>query len=138
MKSIEKYDYYKNNNKNVIIFIKEGVFYKTYNNDAIIMWNLFKYKINNNNLSFSINTKDKVFNYLNELNIGYLIIGNDNIYVKGNDEVYILYNKLSNIYYDKYNKISKLNELVDNLLNKDINNYEIILNFLNKLKKEVL
>ena len=133
MKSIEKYDYYKNNNKNVIIFIKEGVFYKTYNNDAIIMWNLFKYKINNNNLSFSINTKDKVFNYLNELNIGYLIIGNDNIYVKGNDEVYILYNKLSNIYYDKYNKISKLNELVDNLLNKDINNYEIILNFLNKL-----
>ncbi|MDD5865672.1 MAG: RNA-directed DNA polymerase [bacterium] len=138
MKSIEKYDYYKNNNKNVIIFIKEGVFYKTYNNDAIIMWNLFKYKINNNNLSFSINTKDKVFNYLNELNIGYLVIGNDNIYVKGNDEVYNLYNKLSNIYYDKYNKISKLNELVDNLLNKDINNYEIILNFLNKLKKEVL
>ena len=138
MKSIEKYDYYKNNNKNVIIFIKEGVFYKTYNNDAIIMWNLFKYKINNNNLSFSINTKDKVFNYLNELNIGYLIIGNDNIYVKGNDEVYNLYNKLSNIYNDKYNKISKLNELVDNLLNKEINNYEIILKFLNKLKKEVL
>ena len=49
--------------------------------------------------------------------------------VSGNDEVYDLYNKLASYYYDKYEKKEELTSLLNNLLDKDLENYDKIFNF---------
>ena len=49
--------------------------------------------------------------------------------MSGNDEVYDLYNKLASYYYDKYKKKEELTRLLDNLLDKDLENYDKIFNF---------
>lgn len=49
--------------------------------------------------------------------------------VSGNDEDYDLYNKLASYYYDKYKKKEKLTNLLNNLLDKDLENYDKIFNF---------
>ena len=49
--------------------------------------------------------------------------------VSGNDEIYDLYNKLASYYYDKYEKKEELTSLLNNLLDKDLENYDNIFNF---------
>ena len=49
--------------------------------------------------------------------------------VSGNDEIYDLYKKLSSYYYYKYKKKEKLTNLLNNLLDKDLENYDKIFNF---------
>ena len=49
--------------------------------------------------------------------------------VLGNDEVYDLYNKLASYYYDEYKKKEKLINLLNNLHDKDLENYDKIFNF---------
>lgn len=49
--------------------------------------------------------------------------------VSGNDEVYDLYNKLASYYYDIYIKKEELTSLLNNLLDKDLENYDKIFNF---------
>ena len=52
----------------------------------------------------------------------------------GNDEVYDLYNKLASYYYDIYIKKEELTRLLDNLLEKDLENYDKIFNFFESIK----
>lgn len=49
--------------------------------------------------------------------------------MSGNAEVYDLYNKLASYYYDIYKKKEKLTNLLNNLLDKDLENYDKIFNF---------
>lgn len=49
--------------------------------------------------------------------------------ILGNDEVYDLYNKLASYYYDEYKKKEKLINLLNNLHDKDLENYDKIFNF---------
>ena len=49
--------------------------------------------------------------------------------VSGNDEVYDLYNKLASYHYDIYIKKEELTNLLNNLLDKDLENYDKIINF---------
>lgn len=49
--------------------------------------------------------------------------------VSGDDEVYDLYNKLASYYYDEYKMQEKLINLLNNLLDKDLENYDKIFNF---------
>ena len=129
MKAIEKYESLKKDNKKSIILIKEGVFYKTFGEDAIILWYIMNYRLTNDSLSFSLNVSNKVFEELRKKEIGYITMGDDTLKISGNDEVYDLHNKLANYYYDKYKKKEKLTSLLDNLLDKDLENYDKIFNF---------
>ena len=52
----------------------------------------------------------------------------------GNDEIYDLYKKLANYYYDKYKKKEELTSLLNNLLDKDLENYDKIFNFFESIK----
>ena len=54
--------------------------------------------------------------------------------VSGNDEIYDLYKKLANYYYDKYKKKEELTRLLNNLLDKDLENYDKIFNFFESIK----
>lgn len=129
MKAIEKYESLKKDNNKCIILIKEGVFYKTFNEDAIILWHIMNYRLTNDSLSFSLNVSNKVFDELLKKEISYIIMGDDILKVLGNDEVYDLYNKLASYYYDEYKKKEKLINLLNNLLDKDLENYDKIFNF---------
>lgn len=129
MKAIEKYESLKKDNNKCIILIKEGVFYKTFNEDAIILWHIMNYRLTNDSLSFSLNVSNKVFDELLKKEISYIIMGDDILKVLGNDEIYDLYKKLSSYYYDKYKKKEKLTNLLNNLLDKDLENYDKIFNF---------
>ena len=130
MKAQEKYDYYKKQYSNQIIFVKEGSFYKTYRDDAKIIWDLFKYKWNKDSISFGISPSNKLFDTLREKNIGYLIVNEEIVNVNGNLEVYDLYRKLSIINYDMYIKKEKLHNLLDKVLEKNIEYSDDILKYL--------
>ena len=54
--------------------------------------------------------------------------------VSGNDEIYDLYKKLASYYYDKYKKKEELTSLLNNLLDKDLENYDKIFNFFESIK----
>lgn len=72
-------DYYnlKNEYRNSIILIKIGLFYNTYNGDAIIIHNLTKYKLYNNNgimcTSFTDKSIDLVLSRLRSINVSYIV-----------------------------------------------------------------
>ena len=110
MKLIDKYMSYKNKYKNNIILIRNGIFYKTFDDDAKIIWHLFKYKLINNSVSFGTSPYDKVISKLEKLDIGFVVIDNDKevLYVKGDSEVYSSYKLISNKAYDKSLKREKL------------------------------
>lgn len=67
----------KNEYKNSIILIKIGLFYNTYNEDAIIIHNLTKYKLYNNNgimcTSFTDKSIDLVLSRLRSMNVSYVV-----------------------------------------------------------------
>ena len=51
----------KSNNKDLIVFVKYGNFYKCFDNDSYIINYLLNYKINNkNSLGFPVNVIDKM------------------------------------------------------------------------------
>ena len=54
---------------------KSGLFYETFDEDAVIMHYLFNYKIIDERVAFPTNSLDKVINALNEQEIDYLSIG---------------------------------------------------------------
>lgn len=64
MKAIDKYKSHKERKPKNVIFIKEGSFYKTYLDDAILIWHLFGYKWNNDSIAFGITPSSKVFDEL--------------------------------------------------------------------------
>lgn len=133
MKAHEKYDYYKKEYNNQIIFIKEGSFYKTYKDDAVIIWDLFKYKWNKDYIAFGISPSNKVFDTLREKSIGYLIVTEELINIHGDNEIYELYSRLANINYNKFKMKETLHNLLDEVLDKNKDNSSRIFDFLNKL-----
>ena len=54
---------------------KSGLFYETFDEDALIMHYLFNYKLIDERVSFPTNSLAKILNTLNEQEIDYLVIG---------------------------------------------------------------
>ena len=77
MKLREKYSYLKKVYSDYIVLIKSGSVYITYDNDAIILNNIFDYQNINNKVGFPIRSVDKIMNSLNDKNINYIIDNND-------------------------------------------------------------
>lgn len=114
----------------MIIFRKSGNFYQVFDDDAIILHSLFKYRIKDYRVGFPISSIDKVLEKLKEIHIDYKI-GEEEIHFKDNN-----YNK---ILIDSKNKISleyKINEIIDRINNSDYNTLneliEVIDNFYNE------
>lgn len=128
MKVIDLYRKNKERYPKYVVLIKVGVFYETYNEDCLVLNNLFGYKIKNigdyYRTGFPINSYSKVIEKLNKTKINYLIIGNEVIKRKFNKNQYDCYIKadlnidqrIDDIYY-KLKKL-KLNSNISTLLNK--------------------
>ena len=63
----------KRKNEDSIILIKNGNFYKTYEEDAIILYFVFGYQIKGNTLGFPINIFMKIFMKLNALGLNIIV-----------------------------------------------------------------
>ncbi len=107
----------KSNNKDVVIFMKYGNFYRVFDDDCYIISGLFGYKIYDNKTGFPITEYNKVKEILD-------------------------YNNISYIFYNKYESIKELNSY-DLILNyyknyfykKDLMNILFDYDIINELEK---
>lgn len=134
MKAIEKYEYYKEKKPNYLVFIKEGSFYKTFGDDAVIIWHLFKYKWNNHAIAFGASTCSKVLDSLNRLGLSYCMVSDTDLDVTNDESVYDLYKELAIKNYSKFKKKEELAKMLEELLDSNINLYDSLLNYFKELK----
>ena len=125
----EKYEYYKEKYPYNVVLIKDGSFFRTFESDGIMIWNLMNYKWHNESIAFGNKVLNKVLNELRRQNIGYYVSENE-VYLKGNEEVYELYKRLSQINYKRYQEKMELNNLLNDVLIKNRDSYGIIKEFL--------
>lgn len=134
MKHIDKYESYQKKYKDMLILLKEGSFYKCYNDDAIIMRYIFDYTFFNNSISFGTKAYSKVFDELNRIKISYVVISDEEYVNKFDNDIYNVYLKLAKDNYEEEKLINEINEKVKLLINKDKNNHKIILDYLNEIE----
>ena len=76
----------KNNYKNYVVIMKNGIFYNVLGNDCYLLKNIFNYKINSFSdtvkVGFPLNTLNKVINTFDKLKINYIVYENE-IVLKG-------------------------------------------------------
>lgn len=130
MKTKEKFEYYKQKYPKSIILIKEGTFYKTYENDALILWYIFGYKWNHDCISFGSSPYMKVLEKLSCLSLSYGVIKEEELFITNNDEVYDLYLQLASINYEKQKKKKELIDLLETTFDKHNDLYDTIKDFL--------
>lgn len=130
------YNIEKMNNSNSLVLIKYGNFYKTFGNDAILLWNLFDYRIIEGRVSFPISVMGSNVSKLVRMGINVIIINNVTDIKKYDSLTGNNYEKYVNESLDKYDtfiKNEEINKMVVDRVNKDINNYEKIKEFLKTL-----
>lgn len=134
MKINEKYDSFNKKYKTSIILLKNGIFYKTFADDAKIIWYLFDYKLIDDSVSFGMVPYDKVLNKLNKLDIGYVVIDNDKEVVSmlKDEDVYNSYKLLATKAYDKAKSREKLIDKFMEIIIKREDIYDEINEFLDK------
>jgi hypothetical protein len=135
MKTIEVYNSYKEKYKDTIIIIKEGLFYKTYNEDAKVIWYLFDYKYINNVVSFGTSPYDKVIDKIKKYGINFIVIDKNEEVIKfiNNSNNYLTYLEMALNNFEKEENKKEIYELVNTLIDNDINNYNKINNYLKEL-----
>ncbi len=120
------YTYYKLTYPKHIIMVKKGNFYISLDNDALIMSNIFNYKIKETNniirIGFPVNALNKIIIKLESLNLNYLVVAHE---ITSNKEFenntydkhlnLVINNK---IYVNRINEIHK--KLSDNINNPNI------------------
>lgn len=134
MKIKEVYLDIKNKNANYLLFIKSGMFYNAFDEDANIINLIFEYKISNNKIGFPVNNINKVMYKLDEIEINYIVYNFDDssIFKKFNNNSYNYYH---NIYKKKeYDEKSKkiLIDRITYLINSNKENYNKIKEFIDE------
>lgn len=127
----EKYLELKKQYQNCIVMLKVGSFYNVYDEDAILMFYLFSYKILENRVGFPISALSKVIRFLRKNEINYYVydekleefeINHYDLFVEKSKEYYQLRSEIDEIYHylitnieRKYMKrlIQKIKEVID-------------------------
>jgi len=135
MKSIDIYKKYKDDNVSRIVIVKEGIFYKVYSSDALIVWYLFDYKYSNDCVSFGVSSYVKVIDKLQKLGLGYIVVSTDGLLDRciGDNDVYEHYSFLADKCFKKTEWKDELCKILSDLIDKDLNNYQVIKNFLERI-----
>ena len=136
MRLKEFYSKVKDNNEEVVVFIRYGNFYRCYYNDAYIVSYLFDYKLSDKkSTGFPICNIDKVLSILKNNNISCIVINDINNVIN-----YICINNKYNSFLDLSKKNYTLNDALfsinkeaKELLIENINNYNIIINFIRNI-----
>lgn len=103
----------------MINFRKAGNFYSVYDDDAIILHSLFKYKIKDDRVGFPVASIDKIIDKLNMLNIDYKIDNEETHFTNNKYNFYLIEAKNRVKMYYKVEEIMKKIEKLDfNQLNE--------------------
>jgi len=118
----EKYNKYKEIYTEYLIFIKSGNFYLVLNNDAIVMNTIFKYKIKESTnfikVGFPITSLEKILSKLDEIKVNYLVVDQDIVVKqKFKNNIYKNYYKKLDNYEILINRINKIYDILKNNLN---------------------
>ena len=132
----ERYEMYKRQYNNYIILFKQGNFYYSINDDALIFNNIFNYKVNVVSdfikVGFPLKSIDKVLPIFEENNINYIIVYKEIIEKKKHpNNNYLKYLNIDSNYEFILSRINKIDKtLKDNLLNSNI---ESVLNDIERI-----
>ena len=136
MKLGELHSKYKTEYSDKIILIKSGNFYRTYGNDALILWYLFGYKYSNNLVGFPISNFYIVVGRLNKIGIGVVVVNGINTYTNYGSINVNSYNKYLEYALNKKLVDSKIREITDKIklkIRENICNYDLIVGFIDSL-----
>lgn len=115
------YNNYKLNYKDYVLLIKSGNFYLSIDNDAIVMNNIFNYKVKESKnfikIGFPILSLSKVITELDKLNVNYIIIDKEIITKQKNKTNNYSKYMSKNNYIIYLNRINNINEILKNNLN---------------------
>lgn len=109
-----------------VILVKVGYFYHAYNSDAGVLSYIMNYKFKNNTSGFSVNTLEKVISEFSKCKVNVYV---DNMFFNFGDN----YNLYLDLFKQKTNSDKLINDLVNdvkNIINKDIDSYYFIKEFL--------
>ncbi len=132
MKLIDIYKLYKENHFDTLIIVKDGIFYKSFYNDAKILWYLFNYKYINDSVSFGNVPYDKVVSKLKRNDINFIIFDKEKelLSLIKEDNTYHSYSDLANKSYDKRLKIDLLLKKLEFILDNNYSSYQKIDSYL--------
>lgn len=126
----------KMNNLEKIVLVKFGNFYKTFDEDAKILWSLFGYRIIEDRISFPLSVFNTVISKLTRLGLSIIVINNENDinnYITTGENTY---DKIKEEAYQKYETDGKVNQikiLVEDKIKSSFINYDKLLEFINTL-----
>lgn len=133
------YELYKEKYGKCLVIVKEGIFYKTYLEDAKIVWYLFSYKYTNDMVSFGNNSYDKVIAKLKSSNISFVIADKQKELLSYFDDnlFYESYFKLAEKSFEKNKKENFILEQVKEIVQLYPDCYDLIENDLKNLRDEL-
>ena len=119
---------------NFVCMVKCGSFYRSYGEDAYILWKFFKYKVVDDKVGFPSSVVDNVLKILKGNFINAVVVDGEefNEYKFVNNK-YNVYCELAKEEYDYEEMKEMLKQLIEEKLNDDVSNYEKIFSFLNNL-----
>ena len=126
----------KMNNLEKKVLVKFGNFYKTFDEDAKILWSLFGYRIIEDRISFPLSVFNTVISKLTRLGLSIIVINNENDinnYITTGENTY---DKIKEEAYQKYETDGKVNQikiLVEDKIKSSFINYDKLLEFINTL-----
>lgn len=135
--SRELYSSLKKQYNNYLLIIKEKNFYKTFFEDAKIMWYIFHYKYSTEKVTFGNNAFDKVVNRLKDLNINFVIVSKveELLCYKNSESSYLSYVELAQQFYKRDEREKLLINKLKVILKNNPNCYDEIDKFLNSIEK---
>lgn len=138
--SRELYYSLKKEYKHCLIIVKEKLCYKTFDEDAKIMWYIFHYKYSDNVVIFGNKAFDKVVNKLKSLNIRFVIVSKiEELLSYGNDDLgYLSYYDLSQKAYCYVQKEKQLISRMKTLLANHLECYNDICTFFDNMEKNII
>lgn len=135
MKMNDRYRKLKNENKDCVVILKSGIFYTTYDSDALILNYIFNYKISDQKVGFPICAIDYVVDILKKYEINVVIDNIDEIIEKReinkSSYYYVLESAIKNV--NNSNRIKDLINLVEIKLKQSEINYSLIKDFVDAL-----
>lgn len=126
----------KMKNEKKVVLIKYGNFYKSYENDAILLWGLFGYRIIDGKISFPLSVFGNVVSKLTRLGISVVAVNNENEINNYSTTIENKYEEYKSEAIHKYETDGKVNEIkmrVEEKIKTSYINYDKLLEFINTL-----
>ncbi len=126
----------KMQNEEKVVLVKCGNFYKTFENDAILLWGLFGYQVKDGRIAFPLTVFANVVSKLTRLGMSVVVANNENdikYYTSTGENTYKDYKTSAITNYETDGKLNEIKSLVEDKVKTSFVNYDKLMEFLNTL-----